>query len=182
MRAVLIALALLVGLPPACAAASIDDPLILVARPALRDALFEGAVLVVAPLGGDEHVGCGICAAECPCGAIDEQLRVVLTGALAVAKKADSDWMRLNTLTAGDLAGELAFLDSRPRHAALVALGPTKLLTLERAKLESLLETDPLLVYRVMRAIARFAHEVLHRSGWQIAQLTAYVYKTEAKY
>jgi len=115
-------------------------------------------------------------------GAIDEQLRVVLTGALAVAKKADSDWMRLNTLTAGDLAGELAFLDSRPRHAALVALGPTKLLTLERAKLESLLETDPLLVYRVMRAIARFAHEVLHRSGWQIAQLTAYVYKTEAKY
>ena len=57
MRAVLIALALLVGLPPACAAASIDDPLILVARPALRDALFEGAVLVVAPLGGDEHVG-----------------------------------------------------------------------------------------------------------------------------
>lgn len=116
-------------------------------------------------------------------GAVDEQLRVVLTGALAVAKKsADGDWMRLNVLTAGDLAGELAFLDSRPRYAALVALGPTKLLSLERAKLESLLHTDPLLVYRVMRAIARFAHEVLHRSGWQIAQLTAYLYKTQAKY
>lgn len=116
-------------------------------------------------------------------GAIDEHLRVVLTGALAVAKKsADGDWMRLNVLTAGDLAGELAFLDSHPRYAALVALGPTKLLALERAQLESLLETDPLLVYRVMRGIARFAHEVLHRSGWQIAQLTAYLYKTQAKY
>lgn len=118
-----------------------------------------------------------------PEGAVDEQLRVVLTGALAVAKRAgDGDWMRLNVLTAGDLAGELAFLDARPRYAALVALGPTKLLTLERAKLESLLEKDPLLVYRVMRAIARFAHEVLHRSGSQIDQLTAYLYKSQAKY
>jgi len=118
-----------------------------------------------------------------PEGAVDERLRIVLSGALAVAKPAaDGDWVRLNVLTAGDLAGELAFLDSRPRYAALIALGPTKLLALERAKLESLLEKDPVLVYRVMRAIARFAHEVLHRSGWQIAQLTAYVYKTEAKY
>ena len=118
-----------------------------------------------------------------PEGAVDERLRIVLSGALAVAKQAaDGDLVRLNVLTAGDLAGELAFLDSLPRYAALIALGPTKLLALERAKLESLLEKDPVLVYRVMRAIARFAHEVLHRSGWQIAQLTAYVYKTEAKY
>ena len=126
-----------------------------------------------------EHADGEVVVAE---GAIDDQLRVVLTGALAVAKKDGDDWMRLNTLTAGDLAGELAFLDSRPRYAALVALGPTKLLSLERAKLESLLEKDPVLVYRVMRAIARFAHEVMHRSGWQIAQLTAYLYKTQAKY
>ena len=116
-------------------------------------------------------------------GATDERLRVVLTGALGVAKKsADGDWVRLNVLTAGELAGELAFLDSQPRYAALVALGPTRLLALERTRLESLLETDPLLVYRVMRAVARFAHQVLHRSAWQMAQLTAYVYKTQAKY
>ncbi len=38
-------------------------------------------------------------------------------------------------LTAGDLAGELAFLDSRPRYAALVALGPTKLFSLQRTSL-----------------------------------------------
>ena len=57
MRTVLIAFAFLVGLAPARAATSIDDPLILVARPALRDGLFEGAVLIVAPLGRDEHVG-----------------------------------------------------------------------------------------------------------------------------
>ncbi len=117
-------------------------------------------------------------------GARDDHLRVVLSGALAVARKSngDEDWMRLNVLTAGDLAGELAFLDSKPRFAALVALGPTRVFSLQRAKLESLLAKEPVIVYRVMRAITRFAHEVLHRSGAQMAELTAYVYKSKAKY
>jgi CRP-like cAMP-binding protein len=117
-------------------------------------------------------------------GARDDCLRVVLSGALAVARKSadDGEWMRLNVLTSGDLAGELAFLDSKPRYAALVALGPTRVFGLQRAKLESLLAKEPLIVYRVMRAIARFAHELLHRSGAQMAELTAYVYKSKAKY
>lgn len=116
-------------------------------------------------------------------GAKDDKLRVVLAGALAVAKKnGEDDWMRLNVLTAGDLAGELAFLDSKPRYAALVALGPTRLFSLQRAALESLIGKDPLIVYRVMRAIARFAHEVLHHSGAQMAEMTSYLFKTKAKY
>jgi CRP-like cAMP-binding protein len=118
-----------------------------------------------------------------PEGAVDDNLRAVIAGALAVARKpAGGDWLRLNVLTAGDLAGELAFLDARPRYAALVALGPTRLLSLQRAKLESLLDHQPRLVYQVMRSIARFAHEVLHRSGAQVAELTSYVFKTGAKY
>ncbi len=115
-------------------------------------------------------------------GATDDKLRVVLAGALAVAKRNDDDWVRLNVLTAGDLAGELAFLDSRPRYAALVALGPTKVFSLQRARLESLLDSHPLVVYRVMRGITRFAHQVLHRSGVQMSELTSYLYKTKAKY
>jgi len=117
-------------------------------------------------------------------GAKDDHLRIILSGALAVARKSggDNEWMRLNTLTAGDLAGELAFLDSKPRYAALIALGPTKVFSLQRATLESLLNKDPLIVYRVMRSIARFSHEVLHRSGAEMAELTSYLFKTKAKY
>jgi len=115
-------------------------------------------------------------------GEIDDNLRVILSGALAVAKSVGGDWVRLNVLTAGDLAGELAFLDSKPRYAALVALGPTRVFGLPRAKLESLLDRHPAIVYRVMRGIARFAHEVLHRSGAQTAELTSYIFKTHAKY
>ena len=115
-------------------------------------------------------------------GAKDDKLRVILSGALAVAKKSGDNWLRLNTLTAGDLAGELAFMDSQPRYAALIALGPTKLFSLQRSALESLLERDPLIVYRVMRAIARFAHQVLNRSSMYLSELTAYVFKTGQKY
>ena len=115
-------------------------------------------------------------------GAKDDKLRVVLSGALAVAKQSGDDWLRLNVLTAGDLAGELAFMDSAPRYAALVAVGPTKVFSLQRSALESLLKEDPEIVYRVMRAIARFAHQVLTRSGMHMAELTSYLYKTHQKY
>jgi CRP/FNR family cyclic AMP-dependent transcriptional regulator len=116
-------------------------------------------------------------------GTSDDRLRAVLSGALAVAKQSgEGEWVRLNVLTAGDLAGELAFLDSRPRYAALVALGPSRVFSLQRTKLESLLDKHPAIVYRVMRAIARFAHEVLHRTGAQTAELTSYIFKTHAKY
>lgn len=38
-------------------AADIDRPLVLVAAPELHDPLYGASVLVVTPLGGDEHVG-----------------------------------------------------------------------------------------------------------------------------
>jgi CRP-like cAMP-binding protein len=127
-----------------------------------------------------EYADGEIVAAE---GAADDHLRVVISGALAVARKSGEDeWVRLNVLTAGDLAGELAFLDARPRYAALVALGPTKVMALKRARLESLLDKHPRLVYQVMRAIARFAHQVLNRTAAQAAELTSYVFKTTTKY
>ena len=61
------------------------------------------------------------------------------------------------------------------------ACGPTKVFSLQRAKLESLLDQQPLIVYRVMRGIARFAHQVLHSSGAQMKELTAYIFKSKAK-
>lgn len=88
----------------------------------------------------------------------------------------------VNTLSAGDFVGEMGFMDGTELYASKVALGETRVLGLEREKLESLLPAQPLIVYRVMRAIARFAHEVLHRSSAQMAELTAYLFKTQAKY
>jgi CRP-like cAMP-binding protein len=117
-------------------------------------------------------------------GATDDQLYVVVSGALAVAKRvgASGKWVNLQVLTKGDLAGELAFMGEDPRYAALRAAGPTRVLCLRRDKLESLLGREPLIVYRVMRAIFRIVHGILHRMALQANELTNYIFKQHGKY
>ena len=116
-------------------------------------------------------------------GEADNHLHVVVSGMLAVASRdADGKWVTLHAITKGQTAGELAFIDGKPHYAALVATGPTRVFTLEREKLESLLLTHPVIVYRVMRSIFRIVHELLHRMAFQMDELTNYVYKTHGRY
>jgi len=50
-------LALGLGWMPLAAAADLDRPLILVAKPELQDQLYGSSVLVVTPVGGGQHAG-----------------------------------------------------------------------------------------------------------------------------
>ena len=117
-------------------------------------------------------------------GASDNHLYVIVGGSLAVARQveADGQWINLHLLTKGDLAGELGFMDGRPHYAALRATGPTQVLCLEREKLESLLQREPVIVYRVMRAIFRVVHLIVNRMAMQTSELTNYIYKVHGKY
>jgi CRP-like cAMP-binding protein len=117
-------------------------------------------------------------------GASDDHVHIVVSGALAVAKQLQpgGQWINLNVLTKGDLAGELAFMDGKPHYAALRATVPTRIISLKREKLESLLGREPLIVYRVMRAIFRVVHGILHRMALQATELTNYIYKQHGKY
>lgn len=117
-------------------------------------------------------------------GKTDNRLHVIVNGAIAVSKynQATKEWLNLYVMTRGDLVGELAFMDDRPHYAALRAVGVTRTFSLEREKLESLLAREPWIVYRVMRAIFRVVHSLLHRMGAQQAELTSYIYRAQAKY
>ena len=115
-------------------------------------------------------------------GASDNRVYALVSGALGVSRQVDGEWHNINVLTKGDLAGELGFMDDRPRYAALRALGSTRVLSLEREKLESLLEREPLIVYRVMRAIFRVVHVILNRVAMQSSELTNYMFKVHGKY
>ena len=115
-------------------------------------------------------------------GGSDKHLYAVVSGALAVARESDGEWVNLHVLIKGDLANELGFMDGRPHYAALRAAGPTKVLSLQRDKLESLLEREPRVVYLVMRAILRVVHVLLNRLAMQSSELTNYVFKVHGKY
>jgi CRP-like cAMP-binding protein len=117
-------------------------------------------------------------------GASDDNLYAIVKGAVAVARQVEggAEWITLHMLTKGDLAGELGFMDGRPHYAALRATGPTQVLCLQRDRLESLLQREPVIVYRVMRAIFRVVHVILNRMAMQTSELTNYLYKVHGKY
>jgi len=116
-------------------------------------------------------------------GADDHHFYLIVDGKLGVVKGSGTpEQVTLNTLAAGDFAGELSWLDGNRRYASLVAMDPTRVLGLEREKLESLLETDPHLVYRVMRAIVRAVHQIQRQLYMQQGELTNYIYKQHGRY
>ena len=116
-------------------------------------------------------------------GAVDDRLVVVVDGTLDVIRHPDTPGQTvLATLHAGDFAHELGFLDGTPRYATLVATGPARVLTLARARLESLIDAEPRIVYAVMCAIVRAVHRLQTRLSMQASELTNYIVKQHGRY
>lgn len=116
-------------------------------------------------------------------GRSDNQLYVIVTGALRVVKNTGSqDEVTFFSIGAGDFVDELSFLDGTEHYASLVALGDTRVLGLEREKLESMLTSRPDIVYKVMRAIVRAVHQIQRRLSMQSVELTNYIYKQHGRY
>lgn len=120
----------------------------------------------------------------CDEGQSDSKLHIIVSGALNVSKRepGGKGWSTLYTLTAGDLVGELSFIDETPHYAAIRAAGPTEILSLDRKDLEGLLEKQPWIVYRVMRAIMRTVHSLMRRMSVQAIELQNYIYKQHGRY
>jgi CRP/FNR family transcriptional regulator, cyclic AMP receptor protein len=116
-------------------------------------------------------------------GTTDNHLYVIVKGVLGVVKgNGTPDATTLHTLATGDFADELGFLDDTVYYASKVALADTRVLGIEREKLESLLTSEPEIVYRVMRAIIRTVHQIQRRLSMQSVELTNYIYKQHGRY
>jgi CRP-like cAMP-binding protein len=113
----------------------------------------------------------------------DSHLYVIVSGTVGVARAAGTpEEVQLFTLGTDDTVGELSFLDDNVHYASFVARGPVRVFGLERAQLEALLDRDPHIVYRVMRAIVRRVHQAQHRLAAQAAELSNYVFKQHGRY
>ncbi|MFA7270248.1 MAG: cyclic nucleotide-binding domain-containing protein [Sterolibacterium sp.] len=116
-------------------------------------------------------------------GEVDNHLYVIVSGSLAVTRETGSgDWIALHLLRPRDMAGELGFLDGLGHSATLRAVGTTEIFTLKRERLEILLETQPRLVYLVMRAIVREIHGILRRMNVQHVEFSNYISKQHGRY
>jgi CRP/FNR family cyclic AMP-dependent transcriptional regulator len=116
-------------------------------------------------------------------GQKDDALHVLTNGDMeVVARAAGGEYVGLHILRAGDILGELGFLDGVEHSAGLRAMGNCELLRLDRASFEGLLEKDPELVYKVMRSIVRIVHRILRNMNVQQVELTNYIAKQNGRY
>ena len=116
-------------------------------------------------------------------GTSDNHLYTIISGALAVIRNTGSrEEVMLFNIGAGDFADELGFMDGTVHYASLVASGNSRVLGLEREKLESLLSSHPEIVYKVMRTIIRAVHQIQRQLSTQSVELTNYIYKLHGRY
>nr|VFK41553.1 MAG: Cyclic nucleotide-binding domain-containing protein [Candidatus Kentron sp. TC]VFK44964.1 MAG: Cyclic nucleotide-binding domain-containing protein [Candidatus Kentron sp. TC] len=109
-------------------------------------------------------------------------LFILVEGRIAVIDNKSKDGNVMYTMKKGECAGTRAFVDRTPRKATLRALGDTTVFTLEPDDLESLLDTHPRIVYKVMRALFRSTHTNLMRMNLESEQLVNYISKTQGRY
>ena len=116
-------------------------------------------------------------------GTTDDSLHIILTGKVEVVKRTgDDNFASLAVLREGELAGELSFIDGAPHTVGLRALSETRVLSLTRESFEGIIDSNPQLVYKVMRAVARSAHRIMHRMNTEFVELSNYIFKQHGRY
>lgn len=76
-------------------------------------------------------------------GEKSNQLYWLMQGRLGVFKKVQNHEAQVNTIEAGELVGELSFLDQKPRSATIRALSECQLVVLEYAEFQEMLAAQP---------------------------------------
>ena len=116
-------------------------------------------------------------------GDTDNALHVIIAGKVEVVKRTGADdYANLAVLRDGELAGELSFIDGTPHTVGLRALCDTHVVSLTREAFESIIESHPRLVYKVMRVVARSAHRIVHRMNTEFVELSNYIFKQHGRY
>lgn len=95
---------------------------------------------------------------------------------------AGGETVTLHMLKPGDLAGAMGYIDGTERAATLRAVSKTVVVSLRREDLESVLVSNPQLVYGVMRGIVRNVHRILREMNLQHVELTNYITKSHGRY
>lgn len=115
---------------------------------------------------------------------LKNSLIVLANGEVEATATIGSEKATLHLLQPGDLAGIITFVGGNVSQisATIVAKTNCQVLLLERSKFESLLNSQPAIVYYVMRGIVRHVHGIVRRMNAQSVDMTNYIYKTGGRF
>jgi CRP-like cAMP-binding protein len=82
-------------------------------------------------------------------GESGEELYIIQKGAVKLAKIVNNNEVLLAVLKAGDIFGEMALLESKPRAASAVAYEDCQVLAVNRANFERMISTQPQIIARL---------------------------------
>ncbi len=103
---------------------------------------------------------------------VGSAMYIIESGGVDILQRTEAggEPLLLQRLRAGDFFGELALLCDVTRSAAAVAYGPTELLVLFQSDLYDLVEREPELGVRLLRALSRVIGERLIRTNQALVQ------------
>ena len=111
-----------------------------------------------------------------------DNLYILAHGDIEVKIKSGTEESTIYILKPGDLAGIINFVGGAQSSATLYAVGNTKVLSLGRARFETLINSHPMIVYKVMRGVVRNVHGIVRRVNSETAELSNYIYRARGRY
>jgi len=82
------------------------------------------------------------------------ELFIIQKGSVTIAKIVDENEVLLAVLKPGDIFGEMALLEAKPRNASAVAYEECQLLAVNRANFQKMISTQPQLIARLTTLLA----------------------------
>jgi CRP-like cAMP-binding protein len=115
---------------------------------------------------------------------VKDSLLILGSGDVEATANTGGEQMTLHLLQPGDLAGIIGFVGGNVMQisATTVAKTDSKVLVLERSRFESLLNSQPAIVYYVMRGIVRHVHGIVRRMNTQSVEMSNYIHHTHGRY
>lgn len=115
---------------------------------------------------------------------LKNSLIVLASGEVEATATLGGEQATLHLLQPGDLAGIITFAGGNVSQisATVVAKTDCQVLLLERSKFEALLNTQPAIVYYVMRGIVRHTHGIVRRMNTESVEMSNYIYKTKGRF
>jgi len=82
------------------------------------------------------------------------ELFVIQSGSISISKIVDGKEVLLGTLKAGDILGEMALLEDKPRAASAVAVTDCAVMAVSKANFELLIRAQPQIVSKITTLLA----------------------------
>lgn len=92
-----------------------------------------------------------------------ENIYIILEGEFAIIDEANGD-LEIAQIGAGEIVGEMSFIDARPPAASVLALSRSTVFSISRDRIKRRLEADPEFASRFYYSIALFLSDRLRKT------------------